>query len=454
MTGQGPGCSGAPGTPVSPYFHEPGRPSPAALRTAGAAEVARRLRTELAGLAVPLDEPLPAQPFVLPRRTYDELFGVTRAMLSLVRRAVLALGATWPARLAALEADPEDHPLLSGLDNTETDHCTMMARADIVVGESGPRLLDLRVGGAFEGPHETPAFAAVWRRTHAVDGRSPFTGHDPSAARTASFEDVCARRGLPRSVAVLGRAPDAAGPGQVHERDLEQFRSRGFRAGFFEPGALPGALGRPGRLRYALGLCRPAPAGWSDAEVEALRDAQRAGLLLLPPQSSGLLANRRALALVSEGLPWMTRGERLLVERWLPWTRISVAGRTWRDGRECELPGLLLRDREQFVLKRAVGVRGRSALVGRHTAASEWRQEVERAFWEGDCVAQEYVEPASCPLEFTDGTALWTSQVTPVLSPMLFGGRPGGCLARYVHGGSAAVARNAVLTWKRDGARL
>ncbi|MGI5403995.1 hypothetical protein ACQEVG_31985 [Streptomyces sp. CA-135486] len=448
---------------VHPWFREEGRPAPPDLRRLSGAETFELLRREMAGLSVSLPGPaLPAQPFVLPRRSYEELFDVTRVLLSLVRRAVLAQGGSWPARAVALGADPDDYPLLSGQDNTETEYCAMMARADMVIGERGPQLLEFNVSGTFGGPSETHALAAVWQQTHQEAGRTPFTGSDPLIARVRAYEDVCARRRLPKAVALVGSLGDLLEDSDIrfHELALEQFRHRGFTADFFEPHQLPDALGRPGALRYPLGLRDFALPDWRERGIslEPVHQSQRSGFLLLPPQSSGLLANKKALALVSEGRPWMTRAERRVVERHLPWTRITIPGRTgWREG-EHELPALLLRERERFVLKRAIGQTGREVLVGRHTSEQTWEAAVSSAFQAGDSVVQEYVEPVSCPLELTDGKKTWTAQVSPVLSPMLFNGRAGGCWARFLpDGGSGAEGRvsvgeyhateNAVLTW-------
>ncbi|MEV6398559.1 hypothetical protein AB0M39_27930 [Streptomyces sp. NPDC051907] len=440
-----------------PWFTDGEHPDPASLRLLSAAETHELLHRELAGLSVPLEGPLPAQPFVVPQRSYDELFDVARTLLALVRRAVLALGGGWPERAEALGAEPGDYPLLSGLDHTETEYCSMMARPDIVIGERGPQLLEFNVSGTFGGPNETHGLSAVWRRTHS----ERFFGHDPLAARVRAFEDVCASRGLPRAIAVVGSLGDLLDTADVRfqELELEQFRRRGFTADFFEPDALTEALGRPGSLRYPLGLRNFAPADWKERGIsmEPVRDAQRSGMLLLPPQSSGLLANKKALALVSEGRPWMTRAERRIADRHLPWTRITLPGRTAWRGEEHELVRLVLDRPERFVLKKAIGMMGREVLVGRHTEPVDWQRAVQAAFVSGDSVVQEYVEAATCPLELTDGQSLYTAQVAPVLSPMLFGDRPGGCMARYyaakpAAGGVVSVSaygasENAVLTW-------
>ncbi|MGP3987953.1 hypothetical protein [Streptomyces sp. 3N207] len=352
------------------------------------------------------DRPPPTGPLVLSRQSYDELFEVAAQLLALVRRAVLALAPTWPERLVALGADPADQLPHSGLETTETDCCTLLSGADFVVGEAGPWLVGLDTGGALGVPRESGVLPEQ-------DGE-PLFGHDPQAARAEALADLCARTGLPCAVALIG-------PGFTLD-DAHDLRQRGFTADLLDPDRLPGALGRPGELRYALGLLGARQSGGTDPAP--VRHAQRAGLLLLPPFSSGLLADKRALALVSEGLPWMTRGERALVERRLPWTRITLAGRTGWHGTEQQLPDLLLAHRERFILKRAVSGTG-PVLVGHETDNRTWTAAVRRAFEQADSVVQEYVRPAASPL---------------VLRTLLFGNRPAGCRIRYPAPG-AVLAR-------------
>ncbi|MGP3977378.1 hypothetical protein ACTWQF_25885 [Streptomyces sp. 8N114] len=347
------------------------------------------------------DRPPPAGPLVLSRQSYDELFEVAAALLTLVRRAVLALAPTWPERLCALGADPADHLPPSGLETTETDCCTLLAGADFVADGTGPRLVGLDTGTVLGSTGEIAALSSAGQEK--LPER--LFGYDPRAALADALADLCARRGLPRSLALIG-------PG-FHPDDVHDLRQRCFTADLLDPGRLPGALGRPGGLRYALGLLSGArQTGGTD--LAPLRDAQRAGLLLLPPLSSSLLADKRALALVSEGLPWMTRGERALVERRLPWTRITLAGRTSWHGTEQELPGLLLTQRERFVLKRAVAGAG-PVVVGHGTDERTWAAAVRRAFAQGDSVVQEYVRPAPSPSPLA-------------LRALLFAGRPGGAV--------------------------
>ncbi len=386
-------------------------------RRPAAAVPGEAVRARRAAAGLPAQGPLPARPFVLPRGRYDELFETAAALLALVRRAVLALGPTWPERLAALGADSADHPPHSGLEGAETDCCAVLAGADFLVSAAGPQLLGLDTGGTFGSPRETGVLTRAWQCAAAGLPEAPLFGHDPRTVRAAALADLCARRGLPRTVALIG-------PG-FHPEELRELRAHGFTADLL-PGA--GVRGGPGPRSYALGLLGGAPAATGGAA--AVPKAYRAGLLL-PQPSSGLLADKRALALVSEGLPWMTRGERTLVERRLPWTRITLAGRTSWHGTERDLPALVLAEPERFVLKRAVAGTG-PVVAGHATAPEVWAAAVRRAFGLGDSVVQEYVRPVPRPLELSDGAAVRTVRAAaPVLSPLLFAGRPGGCRVSF-----------------------
>ncbi|MDF4249992.1 hypothetical protein [Streptomyces sp. WMMB303] len=399
------------GAGIPPGAGGPGG-GPAAMVPGEAVRVGR------AAAGLPAQGPLPARPFVLPRGRYDELFETAATLLTLVRRAVLALGPTWPERLVALGADPADHPPHSGLETVETECCALLAGADFLVGTGGPRLLGLDTGGTLGSHRETGVLTRAWQRAAAAPPEGPLFGHDPRTVRAAALADLCARRGLPRTVALIG-------PG-FHPDELRELRAHGFIADLL-PGT--GARDGPDRRSYALGLFGGAPTTAGGAA--ALPKAYRAGLLL-PQPSSALLADKRALALVSEGLPWMTRGERALVERRLPWTRITLAGRTTWHGTERDLPGLVLEEPERFVLKRAVAGSG-PVLAGHATEPAVWAAAVRRAFGLGDSVVQEYVRPAPHPVELSDGTAAPRAvrAAAPVLSPLLFAGRPGGCRVSF-----------------------
>jgi hypothetical protein len=169
----------------------------------------------------------------------------------------------------------------------------------------------------------------------------------------------------------------------------------------------------------------------------AVRPALTAGYRRVSSQTAEQIANRKVLAWVSAGRPWMTAAERATVERYLPWTRVVTDG---------PVPELLQRDQDRFVLKPAVGTGGDGVLLGRDCDPGRWRQAVADAVATGDHVAQEFVEPTPVRMEFAEpgGSGSFEADVRPVLSPFLFDGRDGGCLVRVPapgqEGAGASVA--------------
>ncbi|MBT2415465.1 hypothetical protein J7I94_33865 [Streptomyces sp. ISL-12] len=426
----------------------PGTGRPALVRRHPVSEVLRMLRYELRDCGTRIDtERAPLEPFILPGPMYDELFTAATGLLALLRRAVLESAPTRAGRLAelGLAPDGDDYPLFTDDDLFEERYCAVMARPDVIIGPHGPQFIEFNVSGAFGGPAETHLLSRVWTDVYGGHEGAPFTGHDPLEARAAFFDQVCEDLGLPRAVAMVGSPyeQDQAATSRYYDIEVDVLRRRGLRAGFFEPDQLPHGLGLPERLDFPVGLRYFATADWTSRgqSLEPVRTVLDAGCLLLPPQSSYLLANKKVLAWLSEGLPWMTETDRALTRRYIPWSR--VVGDTkaeWR-GRWVDLPELLMSAREQFVLKKAIGMMGREVLIGRLSTPAQWAAEVERALSERDTIVQEYTESVPYELEMCDasGTRAERVAVAPVLSPMVFGGRPGGCYARYFPSGESGV---------------
>ncbi|MFK0115155.1 hypothetical protein [Streptomyces sp. NPDC090994] len=426
----------------------PGTGRPALVRRHPVSEVLRTLRHELRDCGTRIDtERAPLEPFILPGPVYDELFTAASRLLALLRRAVLESAPTWAGRLAelGLAPDGDDYPLFTDDDPFEERYCAVMARPDVIIGPHGPRFIEFNVSGAFGGPAETHLLSRVWTEVYGGGQGAPFTGHDPLEARAAFFDQVCRDLGVPRAVALVGSPyeQDRAATSRYYDIEVDVLRRRGLRAEFFDPDRLPHGLGLPERLDFPVGLRYFATADWTGRgqSLEPVRAVLDAGCLLLPPQSSYLLANKKVLAWLSEGLPWMSEADRALTRRYVPWSRVVADTEAHWRGRRAGLPELVVSARERFVLKKAIGMMGREVLIGRLSTPVQWAAEVERALCEGDTIVQEYTESVPYELEMCDasGTRAERVAVAPVLSPMVFGGRPGGCYARYFPSGQSGV---------------
>ncbi|MEU7164762.1 hypothetical protein AB0A70_08970 [Streptomyces morookaense] len=392
------------------------------------------------------------RPLSVPHASAAELYAASARLLALLRTALLAAGPGREERMAALAVDETLHPLFTD-DRTEERHCACMARPDVVIGPGGPQFLEVNVGGAVGGAVHTHVLTRTWRRLYAEDrdgpdgGRLPFHSHSLFAERRRLFEAVCAELGAERGVALLGTVRDLPGVHGTRYFDLEvdHLRRHGFAAEFFEPEDLHHGHGADGRFRYPVGLRHFTVTEWRHHGIDLapVRRALDAGCLFLAPQTAYLVSNKKVLGWISEGRPWMTGADREFVRRYLPWTRVTGdRAVVWR-GRRYGLGELLLGRREQFVLKKAVGMCGDGVLLGPSTDPAVWADAVERAVREEDSVAQEYVEPGRCAAGLTDGTEAGTRTTTiaPLLGPYIVAGRPAGCLVRYfADGGSGIVS--------------
>ncbi|MGD3110860.1 hypothetical protein [Streptomyces sp. YGL11-2] len=409
-------------------------------------EIRDVMQRELADCGVRLDpELLPQQPFLLPESSYQELFNSAFALLRLLKKAVQHAGDTREARLAALGADESAYPVFTGDEEFEDRYSDLMARPDVVIGPDGPKFVEFNVSGTFGGTTETHVFSRIWHQVYGDRARSGFWGFDSYEARVKALQSVLDELGVDRAVAVLGSRRDIpnATSNRYYDREIQLLRQNGIRATFFEPEELLDGLGLPGALRYPVGLRYFNVMDWQAHGIDfaPVRTAVEAGWQLVPSQSCGMIANKKVLAWVSSGQPWMSDTEREIAERYLPWTREVKPGEVVWQGRPWSLSELLLANPENFVLKKSIGMMGLEVLIGRTADADTWSRTVREALAEGDSIVQEYVEPAHVPMVLGNGSpdGSVTVSVAPVFSPCLYGTNPGGCLVRFFPDGSSDV---------------
>lgn len=415
------------------------------LRPAASADTIRQmLRHELRDTGWPHQRVLPAAPMAIPRAAYAEVFRASVALVDLLRRAALESGRTTADRLAAYEMPAAEDRLWVSDPFIEERYADSVVRPDLVIGPDGPQFLEFNVSGALGGVVETQSRLAVWRGLHAdEEGRTPFRSPSPFAVRAEMFRSLSAELAVAPRVAVVGSARVTGVERRYFEMEADYYNSHGLTARFFEPEELPEAWDCAPHLRYPVGLRNFTIPDWLDAGLDTtpVQGALDHGCLLVGTQTSTFLHSKLTMGLLSEGRPWMTEGDRRLVERYLPWTRILSERRTDREGQQVDLLPFVLKNRELLVLKAALGESGQQVTIGREADQAAWESAVGEAVQGRISVVQEFVQPQTCRVALiADGVdEPCDVDVAPVLGPLLFGGRPAGLFCRFFGDGSAGI---------------
>ncbi|MFH9201032.1 hypothetical protein ACH4KO_10935 [Streptomyces anulatus] len=415
------------------------------LRPAASADTIRQmLRHELRDTGWPHQRVLPAAPMAIPRAAYAEIFRASVALVDLLRRAALESGHTTADRLAAYEMPAAEDRLWVSDPFIEERYADSVVRPDLVIGPDGPQFLEFNVSGALGGVVETQSRLAVWRGLHAdEEGRTPFRSPSPFAVRAEMFRSLSAELAVAPRVAVVGSARVTGVERRYFEMEADYYNSHGLTARFFEPEELPEAWDCAPHLRYPVGLRNFTIPDWLDAGLDTtpVQGALDHGCLLVGTQTSTFLHSKLTMGLLSEGRPWMTEGDRRLVERYLPWTRILSERRTDREGQQVDLLPFVLKNRELLVLKAALGESGQQVIIGREADQAAWESAVGEAVQGRTSVVQEFVQPGTCRVALiADGVdEPYDVDVAPVLGPLLFGGRPAGLFCRFFGDGSAGI---------------
>ncbi len=395
------------------------------------------MREELRDLPLPAF-PLALQPFVVPKSSYHELLGASARLLDLLRKAVLRTANDRAGRLVALGLDPDDCPYWLDDESFELRHCADIARADVVIGPDGPKFVEMNVSGAIGGMVHFQLYQRAWRRIRELAGLPAFVGVDTFAPLAALITRTCEELGAAPSAAVIG-TPREWGtdvPLRHFDFQVDELRQHGIDAVHLDFEELLTGLGLPGRLNRPLGIAEftlyDSTVGGYD--ISPVRPALDAGFRVIPSASSWLVHTKRILAMVSEGLPWMSAADHELVRRYVPWTRqLRDHPVSWRDGTH-GMPELLVSEQENFILKGATGDAGREVVFGARTSQEDWGKLVDDGVRSGYFIAQEVVPTTPVPVDVmvTDEGDVERVPATMVVSPFCVGGTPTGCFARFV----------------------
>lgn len=406
-------------------------------------ELTRRiLQSHLADTGIQSRESCPISPVFLDRRAHRKLQEAAVSLLELLKRAALSVGDSTRARLNAYGATEQDYPLFSTNVHFEERYSDVFARPDFVLTASGPKVLEFNVSGAVGG---VPELACLQTGLQAAYGRRDpirFNWSNPYDDRARAFREIASREGLEGRVLVVGSIRDLeyTNSTKVFDLEVEALHRQGLVADFCEPENLDGileAVNGNSRAAFPLSLRMFTIPEWTELGIDlsAVRRWLEGGSLLLGPQTSAFLANKKTLAWLSEGLPWMTRQDHATVAEFVPWSRcLADRNTTLLEGAEGALLPFCLAHQERLVLKEAIGMQGRQVTVGRDVSEAQWYDLITTAAAPGNAIVQEYVEPCLQPVWMSQGAHDAQTELLkmrPIISFFVFGGRPGSGWARF-----------------------
>lgn len=375
------------------------------------------------------------EPMVVPDESYRELLWATQRVLQLQRTAVLSLAPDSDGRAAALKADPKDLPRLGSDEEYEAAHAIDFSRADVVVSEDGPKFVEFNVGAGVGAMLEFELERRIWQRIRREAGEPELTAPSLYELIAGLVRRTCAELGIAPAVLLVGSLDDPAKTTRYFDTQIELLREYGVEARFADLSTLldevdshAGSAGLLGIVQFAEREANNC--GW---DMSPLVKAAQEGLVALPSQTARLVDSKKVLALLSEGLPWMSHNDHEVVRRYVPWSRIVGDRRTDWKGRDHELPRLLVDQREHFVLKGAAGYSSQEVFFGLNTPVGEWEALVSSAVESEYYVAQEVVMPVLHPMQALldeDGNTD-TVMANPRISPFCVGGVATGCSMRF-----------------------
>jgi hypothetical protein len=171
-------------------------------------------------------------------------------------------------------------------------------------------------------------------------------------------------------------------------------------------------------------------------DVQPFLDAYRdQNVVVVDPFRAKLVHKKSAFALLTGdflGEDWLTREERRVIHRHVPWTRRVRDARVDHGGEEVDLLPYLLENRDEFVLKPSDDYGGRGVVIGWECSEGEFQVALEDAL-EGDFVAQERIRTVEEEFPIIDED-LENQPMIVDLDPYVYMGRVHGLLARLSAG--------------------
>ncbi len=116
---------------------------------------------------------------------------------------------------------------------------------------------------------------------------------------------------------------------------------------------------------------------------------------MINPFYTGISAQKQVFALLSDNTfrSLFDEEEQHIIDKYIPWTRILKAGKTFYDNKEINLVPFIKTNRQNFVLKPNMGFGGKGVVIGSEITQAEWEKKINSIINSGlRYIVQEYIE--------------------------------------------------------------
>jgi hypothetical protein len=437
---------------------EPGAPVdvwerfPAWLRKDTTEYAAGRIGEVNAGVSGTKGTWQPLRPLYLDQPGYEQLASVSWRLMHLVLEACRRRARTVGELVDVLRVPSADIPLVRE-DDPLDEELLVSARPDIIYSSGVPKFVEINIDGATGGTHHADLLARRFcqlLRGGAADGWPAF-GPPPSAVDARFSVMRSSLRLSDGDFVVIPVFSKGTVPGledaKVFQDWLAPMCESGARHGLdtvacslddlaAEDDGTISLRGR--RVDAVFRLFQPVdqPAGPGLAAV--VRAVQSGAVRMHTTESPWVLGDKTTLAWLWADRDRFAQDDRLLVERYVPWTALLSTPGTMDD----ELLAYARAHRAELVLKPSNGYGGSGVVVGPSASDAEWDAALTgAAHTRHPYVLQRFAEPDCMEMPFSHvGTgAVEHARVPFVVGPYLFGGKASGVLVRHGVPGSGLV---------------
>ncbi|GAA0603505.1 hypothetical protein HPO96_18775 [Kribbella sandramycini] len=416
---------------------------PEATRTALIARGTASWRQVYQGVATHNKVWRPLRPPIMTTAAYADMTRISAAVARLILAAARRRASTAGELRAALGMPIGYIDLLDeGL--PLTDDLIGGVRADILLANGTPYLVEANIDSALGGAHDSDGIASRFLAAYAGEPALAGLTSTPSAV-DARYEAVRSDLGLSADdrlamVFTTGGSYPGSQDGLAMIKLLEGFTERGRELGL-DMRVYPVewlTLDDAGRLCVDDGpidavLRMFVPQGTKpSAGLDALATAVRTSSVRIFTQTaSWLLASKSIFAWLWDDLDELDAADAELIRNHVPQTHILAA----------DLRERAIAEQHELVLKPAGSYGGVGVVVGPEVNADAWLGALDQALAEGGYILQQYVAVDNLTMQFVDveSGAVTEADVPFCIAPYLFGGVPAGAYLRFAVPGAGPV---------------